>query len=168
VPPVPPAGLKIDLKPGDVVPPGVRVTVEVTPAGPAPVVPPKPPVQVKEGPAAEPKLPTDDERYAAAVAVVREIGGNVVLAVGVPLPPLYVNAKEAFPSGYRSIPDGVYDCLMLDGVPHMQRVPDPVVMPQRVQAAPAHSVYAPNVFPGVRIQGAGGCANGQCAAPRRR
>jgi hypothetical protein len=143
--PDPAPGRRIQLRPGDVVPPGVTVLIDVAgdPA-PAPLPAPK----------AEAQPPTDDERYARIVSEVRA-GKTVRIAVGHPPGTEYV--RETFPSGYKALHDGVYDCFLRDGTPHMLGRPDRTPMPQPLQppAFPA-PVFAPLPPP------LGGCPGGRC------
>jgi hypothetical protein len=104
-----------------------------------------------------PKPPTDDERYAAAVAAVKA-GKPVVLAVGVPAPGEYRDIYT-FPAGFKVIPSGVYDCFLSNGSPVMVRRPDGVPMPQRLVPGNPTPLAFPTVPP---FTFPGGCPNGRC------
>jgi hypothetical protein len=97
------------------------VAAEIVPPLAAPVTPANPPKPMPAKAEAEAGL-TPDQRWAAARREV-EAGLPVVVAVGVPgVPgvPEYVRQWE-FPSGFKGIPDGVYDCRLVAGEPQMFR-----------------------------------------------
>lgn len=87
--------------------------------------------------------PTDEQRYADLVAAIRA-GTPKVMAVGRELPAGADGAK--FPSGFKGVQDGVYDCFLVGDVPSMTRRPDATPLPQ---------FFTPITFPG-------GCPNGRC------